>query len=138
MGDLIFFVKTVLITFIILTIMQIKVGERTLEQKALVFGHSSTYARPIQEVAQGGVIFIRQIWRKVSGSLNTKFMQKFDSDQAPGKRALGIQIERSKRFLADQARRTQKEVNTQAERAARNLSDYMDKSINPGESSTDK
>lgn len=110
-GDAWFFLKAVIITFILLSVLQVKVGEETLEEKALTFVHSSSYAKPIQEVSQGAVTFITQIWRKATHSLSSKYMKNFSDKEAAGRRALRFQVERSEKFLKEKARQLREAEN---------------------------
>ncbi len=59
MRDLIFLVKAILLTTIIVLILQIQVGQRTLETHALIWIHTSPLIAPLNTVAQGAAKLYR-------------------------------------------------------------------------------
>jgi len=55
MGDVIFVLKTLVITIALVTLMQIKIGSRTIEQHGLAWMHHSVIVEQLQDVAAGAV-----------------------------------------------------------------------------------
>lgn len=52
--ELLFFLKTFAIGLAVILLMQLKVGENTVEAHAMTFVHSSTVVEPLRAVANGG------------------------------------------------------------------------------------
>lgn len=94
-------------TFLFVVLSQIKIGDHTLEVRAQKFLATSAIIEPLQEVAHGGVLALREAWKMASGVVGSKIKSSFHSDNLPGKRHLNIQIERSKSFIDDQLKKVQ-------------------------------
>lgn len=107
MGDLLFIIKCVALTFVFVLLMQIKIGPLTLEERAIQWTRESAIVAPIREAADGGVVAIRQAWQTVSQSVSSKFNSSLKSENWPGQRTIGIQLERSKAVVEEQARKAQ-------------------------------
>ncbi|MES2962370.1 MAG: hypothetical protein V4760_00675 [Bdellovibrionota bacterium] len=75
MGDLVFVVKTLVITVALVVLMQIKVGSRTVEQHSLAWIHQSVFVEQLQEVAAGAVKAGRKGVAMMSGMLGIKTAQ---------------------------------------------------------------
>lgn len=104
-GDLLFFLKVIFITALVVVLMQIRIGKNTLEERATLWAQDSIVMEPLNQVAAGGVIFIRETWKKLTSGINTKFTKSLNRDQIPGSRTLGIKLERSKQFLKENAQK---------------------------------
>ncbi|MEZ4873476.1 MAG: hypothetical protein R2827_14800 [Bdellovibrionales bacterium] len=114
-GDFLFFLKTLIMTFIVILVLQIKVGELTLEQKAAHWARQSSLVEPIQEVAHGGLLIVRDGWRKLYGLLSGEAQEIFKSEEAPGNRSLGITLERSKEYFKEKASKAKAAAKEQSE-----------------------
>ena len=68
MGSLIFVVKSFFITLVVLVLLQIKIGDFTLENRINNFVHTSGVIQPAQQIADGLVRFIRNTWRSATGN----------------------------------------------------------------------
>jgi hypothetical protein len=53
MSELFFCLKTLVLTIALVMVMQIRVGEQTLESHAMAFFQSSSIVTPLNSVAQG-------------------------------------------------------------------------------------
>ena len=118
-GDLLFFIKTIVLTLVVIMLLQIKVGEHTLEQRATTWARKSAVAASLQEVAHGGVLALRDGWRKFYGLFSGEVKNILKSDEAPGNRSLGISFERSKKYFQEKAEKA-KQV---AQEKSRELAD---------------
>lgn len=127
MGSLIFFIKTMAITLIVVVLLQIKVGNETLEDKTLHFVYTSDLTTPLREAAEGGVVFIRDLWNKIAGNINTEFSRAIESKNRPGERRIGINLERSKEYLKEKSQRAAEVVKDRAESAARNIREEFER-----------
>ncbi|MDC0980310.1 hypothetical protein OAQ84_01100 [Bdellovibrionales bacterium] len=105
MGDLYFLIKTLIGTFVVVVLLQIKIGEGTVERHVMGWIHQSEMTAPIQEAAHGGVIAIRELWKKIVSGVGTGFSKSFDRENLPGSRNLGVAVERSRAYLSEQAER---------------------------------
>ncbi len=79
MMNLFFLVKTFVLTVAIVLMMQIKVGERSIESHAMGFVQSSTIAAPLNSVARGAAKLINDFTEKVK-------TQIYGSKAAPKKK----------------------------------------------------
>jgi hypothetical protein len=86
MGDILFFIKMLIYTFILVIILQIKVGPTTLEQKMYEVTHQSEVAGVLQNVAQGAAKFFGVQYKKISGQVKSKYFDQLSSSQRPGDR----------------------------------------------------
>ncbi|MCB0389918.1 MAG: hypothetical protein KDD58_01450 [Bdellovibrionales bacterium] len=115
MSELLFIVKSFVLTILIVIFMQVKVGETTIEEKTLMWIESSPIILPLQEVVQGGVKFIREGWQTVFGNLNSKFFSSVNEKNTPGKRDLNLVLERSQNYLRDKAEKLKEKATEKME-----------------------
>ena len=108
MSDLFFVLKMTIMTFIIVIIMQVKFGASTMN-----WVRTSNVVAPLHEVAQGAMVFLRQGFRQLTGSVSSKAGSLLDSENVPGKRHLRFQMDRSEAFLREQAERLKQQVQDQ-------------------------
>lgn len=64
MSELFFCLKTFVLTIAIVIVMQVQVGERTLENHALSWVQTSPIVSPLNSVARGGAKVIREMMDK--------------------------------------------------------------------------
>lgn len=102
------FLQTLFFTLIVIVLLQIKIGESTLEQKTIQWYRTSNLVAPIQEVANGGAKLVRDIVNKVASSLDIQLFEKMKNQ--PGQRDVQFQLERSKRYLEEQTRRAAQRI----------------------------
>ncbi|MEK7356399.1 MAG: hypothetical protein AAB250_08115 [Bdellovibrionota bacterium] len=72
MGDVIFVIKTLVITVALVVMMQIKIGPNTIEQHSLAWIHHSAAVEELQEVAAGAVKAGRKGVTYVKGLIGMK------------------------------------------------------------------
>ncbi len=102
-GDVFFFLRTLLITFALVMLLQIKVGDSTIEQRAYVWAQNSPAVEMIQSVAAGGVHALTGVYQKMISLFDRSFAKKVDPNQVPGMRSLGVQLKRSEEYARTQA-----------------------------------
>lgn len=110
MGDLFFFLKCLFLTVVLVVLMQIRIGEYTLEDRFLNWAHESAIVTPLQDVAHGGAKVLRNTWRKLTSGISSKFNETLKSENFPGARTLGVGLERSQKVLEEQARKAKSKV----------------------------
>lgn len=108
MFNLFFMIKTLILTFVILVIMQVRVGEFTLEQRAMFFVHDSPVVEPLREVAEGSTRAVRNWLRGISQQIGKSGKALWSSEDQPGNRNLGVHIKRSQAFLKEQAEKAKR------------------------------
>ena len=98
MGDIFFFVKMIVMAAFFILVMQIRIGQQTIEERSMVWLKESSMVVPLQEVADGGVVALSKVWDHVVNNTG----DLFNSENIPGKRTLGIKLERSKAYVREQ------------------------------------
>ena len=111
MGNIFYVLKIGIVTVLVIVIMQINIGQETLENKAENFIRQSSIMEPIRQVADGGFVVAKNLYRKVVESIDSVVTQQFRSENAPGKRKL-VELKRS---LAFQKEQEQKKENSYSE-----------------------
>lgn len=76
MMDILFFVKTFLLTIAIVLVMQIQVGEKSLETHAMSFVQSSAVVAPLNGVAKGAAKMVRDLTETISISVHRNSKKK--------------------------------------------------------------
>ena len=133
MSEIFFILKSFFLTLVVIIIMQVKVGENTIEEKTLQWIESSPMVSPLQEVASGGVKVVQQAWKAVFGSLNSKFFSAVKDKNLPGKRDLNFVLERSQEYLRDQGDK----IKESAQRAAQATQDKLQPEVKKKKKPTD-
>ena len=103
MGDLFFVLKTFIGTFLLVVLLQVKVGQETIEYHVMNWIHDSPMTEPIQEAARGGVVAFRELWKKLTSGIGTEFSKTLNRDNVPGSRSLGLSLERSQAYIKEKA-----------------------------------
>jgi hypothetical protein len=70
--ELKFFFKTFAIGLAVILLMQLKVGDYTIEAHAMTFVHSSAVVQPLRAVASGGAKVLRDTDKWVREKINGK------------------------------------------------------------------
>lgn len=70
MSELFFVVKLFLLTVAIVLVMQIQVGDRSLESHAMNWVQSSTLVEPMNAAARGGAKLVRDLTRSIEARVN--------------------------------------------------------------------
>ncbi len=81
MMDFLFFVKTFVLTVAVVVVMQIQVGEKSLETHAMSWVQSSTVAQPLNNVAKGAAKLARDVTQTISSKVkkNTKKEKRLET-----------------------------------------------------------
>ena len=103
MSDLIFLIKCIVMTAVVVLFMQVKVGSSTLEEKTMWFVSASPLVQPLQKVADGAVLVVRDVWRTFTGNIHTNFSNSVTPKNQPGQRSIMPAIERSRSYLQRKA-----------------------------------
>ena len=100
----------VVFSLVFILILQIKIGDETLEQKSMEMIRESKLIEPLQEVADGGVKVIEKGWGDFVKAFDGNFSGIFNTDNIPGKRKIGVKFERSKEYLENQLKQAKEKV----------------------------
>lgn len=76
MMDIVFFLKTFLLTIAIVLVMQIQVGEKSIETHAMNFVQSSVVVAPLNGVAKGAAKMARDLTQTISISVHRNSKKK--------------------------------------------------------------
>ena len=91
MSDIFFILKSFFLTGLVVTLLQVKVGDWTVENHALVWIKISPITRSLQKVASGGVMVMSDLWLSVTGKVEFFNKVKFKSSSIKNR----LQIQRS-------------------------------------------
>ena len=107
MGDLFFITRIFILTCIAVVLLQIKVGDKTLEQRSLDWVATSEAGHYLQEVSDGTIKFLYQGWSKLTEKFSDNFSAKlnWNKENTPGYRHLKFQLERSQEYVKEKAQR---------------------------------
>jgi len=122
MGEVFFVIKTFIITFVFVLILQVKIGEQTLDQRIHTSIQASKLVAPIEETVRGGVLFIEHSYHKVLSLFNTSLKQKINGDHAPGSR---FKIPEMKRYTEEMANEVSEKVTAETKKTARRFRDRL-------------
>ncbi len=73
MSDLFFFIKTLVLTLALVTLMQIEVGQRSIESHALAWVHTSPMVAPLNSAAKGAAKLIRESYDSLQKNFKNPF-----------------------------------------------------------------
>lgn len=79
MSEVFFCIKTFVLTVAIVLVMQIQVGERTIESHAMSFVQSSAVIAPLNHVARGAAKFVQDLKDKVTAKTD-HYRRKISND----------------------------------------------------------
>ncbi len=106
MLNLMFFIKTLIVTFLIVALLQVHVGSSTLEDHASRFIRTSPIMSPIQAAAESGARAVRQSTNWISAQVNKKWKGSGQRKEQ-AERALNFDFKRSESY--EKSRSTQDE-----------------------------
>lgn len=115
-GDLFFILKSLFLTCVVILLLQIKLGDFTLEEHSMSWLRESHAASFLQEVSHGGVLVIKRTYGAIVSQFETKWDQALDREKIPGYRQLKLKAKRSAEFMEEQAKRLQEEKNSPREK----------------------
>lgn len=90
MGNLLFVIKTFFLTLALVLVLQIKWGENSIDDMVYSEMKSSTILSPINEVAAGGVLWVKNTFRGFSGLFTDKLKNQIEQTDAAGNRKFEI------------------------------------------------
>lgn len=100
MSQLFFILKVSIATIILVLIMQIRIGEGTIENHLYQYLTTASILQPIDGVAQGGASFIGATYKGVVKSLDSVLAKKFRFSSSQGYREL-FSVKRSEKYNED-------------------------------------
>ena len=99
MGEVFFVIKTMVITIVVVMLLQIKIGSRTIEQSSMVWIHESAVVESLRGVADGAV----KIISKGFGSVKSVVSDHVSAET----KASSFELKRSEAYYREQWRRKQ-------------------------------
>ena len=111
MGEIFFSLKMGFLTFVIVMLMQIQIGTQTVEQHSLNWIRTSSITGQLQEVADGGIMALRQMFSFMTKNMNADFFKNFDKENQVGFRHLKTSLTRSGAYIEEKAMRAKKKIN---------------------------
>lgn len=129
MSEIFFIIKTFVFTVVLIFILQVKLGTRTIEEHSIDLFYSSSIGMEIQKVADVGVKCIQKTWNKMLHYLIEKnflnkdnfanigngakeHLQKLEiKKNLPGWRELKFQLQRSKEYFQNQQQKNEDKQN---------------------------
>jgi hypothetical protein len=85
MFDFLFFIKTLLVTLLLVSMMQIKVGDQTIETRATMWIRSPAVTGTFGKTAQGGAKAVRDAGGWLKSQLHAQMGKWFGKDSGSGK-----------------------------------------------------
>lgn len=98
MSSLSFVIRTLVLTFAIVFVMQMHWNGRTIEDHAMGLVNTAAVTTSVDHVANGAVIFIRNSWTKLNQMLNTNFSNALRRENRPGSRHESFKVKRSEKI----------------------------------------
>lgn len=78
MMDFLFFIKTLVFTLVVVALLQIKIGDARLEDKALMYFRGSDFAAPLDDIVRGGAKAIQDGLKSTKQKIKHKL---FDEEE---------------------------------------------------------
>lgn len=128
MGQIFFFMKALVMTLIFVFLLQIRVGQSTIEEHTVHWFQASAFSQPLGEVAQGGVVVIRNLWNRLTSGIQTKFWESTENINKPGMRELKFKLERSRKYLAEKAEKAAEQAKEKI--SEEDVVEWLEKSAN--------
>lgn len=113
MFQMISILKSLAFTLLIVLLLQVKIGNDTLEDRAVFWFRSSPLVQPMQKVVDGGVKVLQQSFGKLTGLFDWNLKDQLR--QKPGNRDLNFQVERSRQYIREQAEKVARKMESQLE-----------------------
>ncbi|MBT4760467.1 MAG: hypothetical protein HOO06_02110 [Bdellovibrionaceae bacterium] len=126
-GNSFFIIRTFIITFIVVMVLQIRIGDNTLEERAVVYMQTSQAMKPVHEVVHGGVLAIKGGFKNFMGLFQSKTSEFFDKNNLPGHRTIGFQLRRSQKYISEKVKDARDSVEKSV---GEEINQYKDQKIN--------
>jgi hypothetical protein len=104
-NDFIFAVRMLLITTVIVVLMQIRVGEYSIEARTENWIKTAPSVVVLREVAEGGLLVVHDAWSSLMSNINSKYSKKFDPETVPGEREIKLGLKRSEAYLDEEKKK---------------------------------
>jgi hypothetical protein len=101
MGAVGFFIRSVILTGVLVMLLQIRWEGTTLEAHTMNFFRSGALAQPVDQTASGLVVLIRNSWSKMTSAINTNFSNALRRENQPGGRLEKFSVERSEEAMKE-------------------------------------
>ena len=112
MKDILFVLKIFAVTLVVIILMQIKVGQFTMEEQAALFIQDSWFTVQVQHTATG----LSKLLKDVSGGFGLKVSNLFGDSQKKSSRS-SWNIERSSSYKSSQEKPSEKSTNVESAKA---------------------
>ena len=100
------FLKAFLLTSVVVILLQVKIGDGTVEDHTIIWLEGSSMTRPLHRVVSGGVLAIRDLWMTFTGNIKTP-------EDTIGSRSQPSQRLQFKRSPAHRAKMAEKKLKDQ-------------------------
>jgi len=97
MGHLSYVFKMLVLTLVVLMLMQLHVGRKTLENHAEEFIRKSSLLEPARDVAKSGFTIFKNAYHTGLRAADTFVTREFKSENSPGRRKI-VELKRSLNF----------------------------------------
>lgn len=87
MGNVLFFIKTLACSLVVVMILQIHIGGRTLEQRTVALAGNSVLLAPIEGVVEAAAVSIHRGWDSLTNHIKSRAFR-------PGSRESQLKMER--------------------------------------------
>lgn len=101
MTDFFFLIRISIWTVIVVTLMQVKVGPLTLEQKGYQFLAESSYGLEVRRTAEAVYKTLQIGFSKFGSLVATESAEQISKANLPGYRLPDVKLERSQKYLQD-------------------------------------
>lgn len=108
MFGLISLIKSLALTLFIVILLQVKIGDDTLEDRAVFWFRSTPLVQPVQVAVDGGARLVRNSISTLADLLKVDLFK--DVSERPGTRDLKLRIERSRQYIREQAEKVSQNV----------------------------
>ena len=102
MGDLFFIAKAFLITLVVVLLLQIRIGEYTIDENIHHYIKSAGIHQPLEQVARGGTLWIQSAYRNLLRKWPDKLSQQVQNVNSPGNRKILTNFKRSVNNFKDE------------------------------------
>lgn len=102
MADLFFVLRIFFATIAIVVLLQIKIDESTLEDRAQNWMRSSSAVDALREVSAGAVKMASQGYQSILSMIDKNMGSAFNREQMAGSRHLGWELGRSQAYTREQ------------------------------------
>jgi hypothetical protein len=114
MGDMLFVIRMLVLTVIVVIVMQVKIGDTTIEAQVQSWLSRSPAVETLREVAHSAVKVVSVGYKMAISLIDAKLSASFNREQMAGSRSIDLGLRRSESYEREKA---EKERNAQSENA---------------------